>query len=238
MTDGDRALDRVAKVGPFFAVRHDPGDPGAEGYTPLAEVHAHPEHALARRVAAVSATVGAPEPRVAASLVFQGLAARLWSVSLGAAVLTGLRLELDPGLLYWNPDQMAPDDLWLPRPRGGQLGRPAEALGHQVVDGHLEPLVRATRSTCRIAEGLLWGNAASALAGTLRVLDPWCARHDAGDVRRRAVGLVAELLDRPPLRGLGEWSDPGRDFRRHSCCLYYRVPGGGLCGDCALAPRR
>ncbi|MGH3410268.1 MAG: (2Fe-2S)-binding protein [Streptosporangiaceae bacterium] len=27
----------------------------------------------------------------------------------------------------------------------------------------------------------------------------------------------------------------GLGFRRHSCCLYYRLPGGGLCGDCALA---
>jgi ferric iron reductase protein FhuF len=23
-------------------------------------------------------------------------------------------------------------------------------------------------------------------------------------------------------------------FRRQSCCLYYRLPGGGLCGDCCF----
>ncbi|TDC76951.1 ferric iron reductase, partial [Actinomadura sp. 7K507] len=23
-------------------------------------------------------------------------------------------------------------------------------------------------------------------------------------------------------------------FVRHNCCLYYRVPGGGMCGDCGL----
>jgi iron complex transport system ATP-binding protein len=28
------------------------------------------------------------------------------------------------------------------------------------------------------------------------------------------------------------FSDAG--YRRTSCCLYYRVPGGGLCGDCVL----
>ncbi|TDD91462.1 hypothetical protein E1293_02390 [Actinomadura darangshiensis] len=22
---------------------------------------------------------------------------------------------------------------------------------------------------------------------------------------------------------------------RNNCCLYYRVPGGGMCGDCGLA---
>ncbi|MGB3523980.1 MAG: (2Fe-2S)-binding protein, partial [Mycobacterium sp.] len=26
----------------------------------------------------------------------------------------------------------------------------------------------------------------------------------------------------------------GTDYRRASCCLFYRTPGGGLCGDCAL----
>ena len=27
----------------------------------------------------------------------------------------------------------------------------------------------------------------------------------------------------------------GLSFRRRSCCLYYRLPGGALCGDCGLA---
>ncbi|PQM44543.1 Glutamate--cysteine ligase EgtA [Mycobacterium talmoniae] len=27
------------------------------------------------------------------------------------------------------------------------------------------------------------------------------------------------------------------DYRRLSCCLYYRTPGGGLCGDCALTKK-
>ena len=31
----------------------------------------------------------------------------------------------------------------------------------------------------------------------------------------------------------------GTGFRRRSCCLYYRVPGGGVCGDCCfLRPPR
>ncbi|TDC62491.1 hypothetical protein E1200_25580, partial [Actinomadura sp. GC306] len=24
---------------------------------------------------------------------------------------------------------------------------------------------------------------------------------------------------------------------RSNCCLYYRVPGGGMCGDCGLSSR-
>ena len=48
--------------------------------------------------------------------------------------------------------------------------------------------------------------------------------------------LATGMLARPPLRGVGEYG-PDRRFRRRSCCLLYRVPGAGLCGDCILAGR-
>ncbi|MGI5249917.1 (2Fe-2S)-binding protein [Actinacidiphila glaucinigra] len=41
----------------------------------------------------------------------------------------------------------------------------------------------------------------------------------------------------PLLRDAGglRLTGPGAPaYVRRSCCLYYRVPGGGLCGDCAL----
>ena len=108
-------------------------------------------------------------------------------------------------------------------------GLPADAVAVRrvVIDRHLRPLVAAVREVTPVAEGLLWGNAASALAGALTVL----ARDrpaTSGPGRR----LVEELLEMPPLRGAGTFGPRG--FRRRSCCLYYRVPGGGLCGDCAL----
>lgn len=96
-----------------------------------------------------------------------------------------------------------------------------------VVERHLRPLVAAVRAVTPVAEGLLWGNAASALTGALAVL----ARARPGSATA-ATRLVEELLDLTPLRGTGTLGPSG--FRRHSCCLYYRVPGGGLCGDCAL----
>ncbi|WP_083734860.1 (2Fe-2S)-binding protein [Actinomadura sp. CNU-125] len=75
----------------------------------------------------------------------------------------------------------------------------------------------------RLADGLVWGNAASALAGSLNV--------GPRDAARAAI--VRHLLALPPLDGTGELGPAG--FVRRSCCLYYRVPpGGGLCGDCAL----
>ncbi|WP_199808608.1 (2Fe-2S)-binding protein, partial [Streptomyces sp. NRRL S-146] len=51
-------------------------------------------------------------------------------------------------------------------------------------------------------------------------------------IRDRARSLAAELLAHPLLTGAGTLD--GTAFRRRSCCLYYRVPGGGVCGDCCF----
>jgi hypothetical protein len=57
----------------------------------------------------------------------------------------------------------------------------------------------------------------------------------------RAAAVVEELLARAPLDGTAtlERPDPERArwfLVRRNCCLYYRIPGGGTCGDCVLTP--
>ncbi|MFC0602397.1 (2Fe-2S)-binding protein [Streptomyces palmae] len=253
--------------------------------------------ALRARIEAVAAGLGTGEPRVAASLAFQGLAARLWSLGLGPAALRGQVPDLRPDGLWWNPDRLAPEDLWLPTPNavsgsvpgvpsdgvrdvssgagpdpllgggpgalcggapgslpGGEPrvlpggapnpltgGTPDALVGRlydAVLTAHLVPLLHATRAVGRMSEALLWGNAASALAGTARVLVQWCRDTGRQAAAERAKDLTRALLARPPLHRSGGWRlGPERDFRRLSCCLYYRVPGGGLCGDCALRRR-
>jgi ferric iron reductase protein FhuF len=48
------------------------------------------------------------------------------------------------------------------------------------------------------------------------------------------------VLERSSLRGTVGYTGVDRSgssvFRRTTCCLYYRLPDGGLCGDCALRP--
>lgn len=152
--------------------------------------------------------LGTAELRVAGSILFQGLAARRWSPVLGCAV-EGLLLDGSArGWLLTETDDRA------------------ALVAETVVERQLRPLVAALRGVVRISEGLLWGNAASALMGTVLVTE-LAGRDGDGDAR----ALAGELLQRPPLRGA---ADPGPPFRRRSCCLYYRVPGGGLCGDCSL----
>ncbi|MFE9612412.1 (2Fe-2S)-binding protein [Streptomyces sp. NPDC006012] len=185
---------------------------------------------LALRVGVVARRLRASEPRVCASITQQGLAARLWSVALGCAALYGGVPDLDPRLLRWDPDAAAPDDLWLTEVRA--LPATAAVLAETVLHGHLRPLGEALRARYGTAAGLLWGNAGAALAGAARELDRWARGSGRGDVADRARALTAELFAHPPLSATGIFS--GTAFRRRSCCLYYRVPGGGICGDCCF----
>lgn len=250
------ALGRAAAVGPFFAVRTDAGAPRDQGFLPLAELYLGGSiPALRDRVAAVAARLGTAERRVAASLVYQGLAGRLWSVALAPAVLAGRVPDLGGDALWWHPERSTPDELWLPSlatmpPAAAEDSEEGLADGlaedsHEdlagrlraaVLHGHLVPLQRAVVSVSPLSSRLLWGNAASALVGTLRVLVGWCRQEGRGEAAERAVALTASVLDDPLLHGTGTLDPAGPGFSRRSCCLYYRVPGGGLCGDCVLRP--
>jgi FhuF 2Fe-2S C-terminal domain/Ferric iron reductase FhuF-like transporter len=137
--------------------------------------------------------------------------------------------------LHWRPGGAGPW-LWWPGTGGRVVARP-EAVGDVLV-GLLAPLVVAVRARVAVAERVLWGNAASAVAsarGQVAVARPEAAE--------RAAAVAERLLTAPPLAatavlGPPEPPDLRWTFRRRSCCLYYRVPGGGVCGDCVLRVRR
>lgn len=236
--DLDPDLAALRALGGFFVLRTQ-----GEGPRPLptlAEAYAQTSSdtrgdPLTYRVRKVANALHAPELRIAASVAQQGLAARLWSVSLGCAALHGRIPDLDPHLLRWDPHGSAPDDLWLTEVR--PLPGDPTTIADVVLHGHLEPLAAALHHRYRVASGLLWGNAASALAGAARRLDQWARAGGRTDTAARARALTAELFTHPLLAGTGTLT--GTAFRRRSCCLYYRVPGGGVCGDCCFtrAPR-
>ncbi|MER6013912.1 (2Fe-2S)-binding protein [Streptomyces bluensis] len=238
----DTDLTALRALGGFFALRtgeppYGPLPTLAQAYTARhTEAEGDPCAAFADpvgfRVRKVADSVRAPETRVAVSLAHQGLVARLWAVALGSAALYDQVPDLAPGLLRWDPDGAAPDELWLTEVRA----LPADAIGEVVREGHLAPLAAALRERFRMPERLLWGNAGSALMGAVRQLERWAAARGRPDVRDRARGLAVDLFAHP---GLSDALDPVT-LRRRSCCLYYRVPGGGLCGDCCFdrAPSR
>ncbi len=229
--DPDRDLAALRPLGGFFVLRTPPPC----SLPTLDEAYAQepaPDDPLARRVRKVAAALRAHETRVAASVAHQGLAARLWSVSLACAVAYDRVPDLAPDLLHWDPDASAPDDLWLAEVHTA----PTESLGDAVLTTHLAPLTEAVHTRYRLATGLLWGNAASALAGAGRELARWARRHGRTDTAARARALTAALLAHPLLTDTGTLTPTptGPAFRRRSCCLYYRNPGAGVCGDCCF----
>ncbi|MGW0711268.1 (2Fe-2S)-binding protein [Streptomyces sp. NPDC002643] len=231
--DHDAALTGLSALGGFFVLRtgEPPGGPLPTLEEAYAARHADPEREVYEnpvifRVHKVARGVRAPEPRVAASIAHLGFAARLWSIALGSAALYDRVPDLDPRLLRWDADASAPDELWLTDVRP----LPADRVGETVRDAHLVPLAAALRAQLPISARLLWGNAASALMGAVRQLDRWGHANGRAEVGSRAHAIAAELLAHPTLSGT---LDP-LTHRRRSCCLYYRLPGGGLCGDCCF----
>lgn len=232
------ALADVAELGPFFTVGTDPvaAEPG---WRPVAELYADPRP-LRDRIAHVRRALDSDD-RVAASITFQGLAALLVSAPFAAVVLHGVLPRLTARSLYWRPSETGPWALRCPDPTGTTVPAAAEgaaALAELLVEQHLAPLVAAVRAQVPIAERLLWGSVASSVAAGKRVLSV-----ERPAAAGSAARVAARLLGSGPLAGTGELlapSPPDRDwsFRRRSCCLYYRVPGGGLCGDCVLLARR
>ncbi|MDT0449375.1 (2Fe-2S)-binding protein [Streptomyces hesseae] len=214
-------LDELADVGPFFALRT------GEAGLPLRH-----EETIRQRITTVAERLRTDDTRVAASIAFQGIAGRLLSIGLGSAVLTGEVPDLAAGGLRWDTARTAPDDLWLPSP----AALPGEDIRTAVLHGLLVPLHDLIRTVTPISSLVLWGNAGSSLAGSLRVLHTWCLSRNRTAEAARAVALTRDLFTDPLLHGTGELSDSDSNttFIRRTCCLYYRVPGGGMCGDCVL----
>ncbi|MGW4422466.1 (2Fe-2S)-binding protein [Streptosporangium sp. NPDC004631] len=213
------ALDGLTGLGTFFTLAVGEGD-GV--WRPVAEAYAEGlPHLVADRVA----RYGTPEHRVATSVVQLGHAARLWSPVLGCVLVYGVVPDLgDLRQQAHGPALRLPAARGWYAPEGEDL---VQTVYRLVMDEHLAVLAAGLR--VKIAPGLLRGNAGSALAGAAHVL-----LRARPDLRGPLTHLAERLLDTAALRGTGEFTGPDLAFRRRSCCLYYRVPGGERCGDCSL----
>ncbi|CAM5415322.1 hypothetical protein STENM223S_05593 [Streptomyces tendae] len=224
--------------------------PCARGTTPTVTFPRSPRHTapaarmlstpdtdpLTIRVRRVAAALRTREARVAASVAHQGLAARLWSVALGCAALYGAVPDLSPGAVRWDPEGSAPDDLRL-----AEVPRAARRRGlprrRRPARSSRTPVRRPARPPpCR-----------ARTAARQRRLRPRRGRprdHPPRPPRRPPPAPPpGPRPPRPPApRRRGTFTadtDTGSrtgtpPFRRRSCCLYYRVPGGGVCGDCCF----
>jgi FhuF 2Fe-2S C-terminal domain len=209
-------LSEVASYGGLFALTVGGG---AARWRPIGQSYAD---GYADLIGATIRRYRTTEWRIGASLVHLGHAARLWSPVLACALGHGVIPDLT-GL------QRADDgaQLRLPEPIGERLAPSPELLYRAVVQHHMEPLEAGLR--VKMAPGLLSGNIASALVGASKAL--LSARPD---LRQSIVGITHSLLGTGRLAGSGAITSGDLDFRRRSCCLFYRIPDGGKCGDCPL----
>ncbi|HET6209260.1 MAG TPA: (2Fe-2S)-binding protein [Jatrophihabitans sp.] len=240
---------QLRSLGPFFAVElHPAGTPLPGSWRPLAELVTDPA-ALPARIAAVRSVLAsgsglpddAVERRVAASAVLLGLAARLLSPALAAAVLDGVLLDLALDGLGWQPAPGSAFPLAVPaeapRPgpaegvRPGPAGIDGLAAGlADLLTGPIRQLVDAVDAACRLSPLVAWGNVGSAINGAAIVLG-----QRRPELAARTYRLAAAVLARPPLGMTDPVAGPG--FRRTSCCLRYRLAPGdrtAVCADCVL----
>lgn len=251
------AVTDIARMGRFFALNAHPDEadtaPGEGPWRPLPDVWGpdvlgarieNTRHLFADRVDVTPEEV---EPRVAASVLYQGLAARLVSPAMATAVVHGL--VPDPAALRWRTARTGPLPLLLaedraipaPRPCDHGPGDAAETIEQLVVRDLLEPAAAAFRAEVKLSPKVLRGNLASSIAAAARRVEELRPEHGPA-----AHALAGALIAAPTLSGSGEFRAPRpvrstrfgshREvrFTRNSCCLYYRLPGGGKCTDCVL----
>jgi iron complex transport system ATP-binding protein len=205
----------LADISPYFAVGTGPVE---DGWRPVQQLYTDTE-LLDEIVGRVGARLNTTAQRVAASTFFLDFAARLWSICLGALAAHRLLPDLDAEHLLFCEDG-GRIQLHIEHPGGWQGDDLEPMLADMVLKRHLRPLGIALRRLAPISEKILRGNAASALLGAAQVFD-----HDGG--WQLAHRICAERLSDAVIFG-------GDSYRRTSCCLYYRVPRGGLCRDCVL----
>jgi hypothetical protein len=200
------APDRVTAALERIAVWPPDLAPDAR-YVPLAELD------VAAYSEAICHRLGGAPLRVGQSALLMGVASRLWSLTVVPAARDGIlpdpagfTVRQDAGAVVLGVAEVR-----------GFLAPTADDV-HELALGVLRPLVDALP----LSERLLWGNAAASLCAVPRV-------HDLPE----AVALVGDLVHRSPYAGELDLLGDGR-ARRRTCCLFYEVPGAGLCGDCVF----
>ncbi len=224
----DFRLNELCAVSPYFALT--PGDQATKrGWRPVAVMLTDTPEAVVRLDGAidnVAARLGAQTRWVAASIFYQGWAARLTSVYAGSLALGSAVPDLAAERLHYRLGPSGPVEF---------LADPLIALDpdqawRRIIDDHLRPMAEALQRRVRIGRRLLDGNIASSMAGSLATL----ARAGHGPLDTLIHRPWAQLEDLAPY---GRWmvTKDGPRYVRNTCCGYERLPEHRRCGDCSLS---
>ena len=220
----------VATLDGFFGLATGPAEGVDPSWRPFSEFTGE---VLDERVDQVAEQLGGVPRRIAASLLSLSVSARITALVLGTGALHGAVPRLHDRL-RWRPWSGGPAPLWIERPEAVGHDDELPAAAARELGATLGPVLDAVSAQASVSEQVTWGNVASSLGGALRML-----LTQRPDSSAAALALAVGMTGQPPLAGLGEFveepSHPtGVGFVRRTCCLFYRVPGGGTCGDCVL----
>jgi hypothetical protein len=146
------ALDDVALLGPFYAATANPAEVVDDSWRPLRALYTDPEP-LAARIDQVAVALGTEDQRVAASITYQGLAARLVSPLIALAAVHGLTATWSPDTLHWRRAVTGPWPLWESdeRPRAPLAVELPDAVAEALVEPHLVALAVAVRAQVAVS---------------------------------------------------------------------------------------
>ena len=242
--DAGPALHAAARLGPYFAWEPGDGEPGWRPFEDLLDSRTVGERVGAGRSVLArmgGLNAGDLDERAVASIIFLGLASRLVSPLLAAAAVGDALPEPRVGGLWWRPVEGGPIPIaWRGLTATDCTNRDAagvaETLTRTATVGLVQPVLEVFRRRYGLSGQVVWGNVASALGGAAGMIA------DAAPGRaERAATIVEQMLALAPLDGTAELIRPDEEHARwflvrKNCCLYYRIPGGGTCGDCVLTP--
>jgi iron complex transport system ATP-binding protein len=242
-----------ADIGPVAVTRPGSGvDEIADGmWLSCHDLIADPEW-LARVIEGTGRAIGTTDQMVAGSIFIQGYAYRLLALAVSCLTVAGVVPGSAPeamaiGLGRGRASRVAYVDPSVFDVSAGREG--AEALSdpvvadrgltvivEQVVEGHLRPLIAATKDQVRIGERLLWGNVAASASTAFRTME--------GSLGAWVIPLGRRFFELagPELQGLGSYfliekeGKRGWFWERTNCCLFYQIEGHGKCSDCSLTP--
>lgn len=171
------------------------------------------------------------------SLLVQGYAFRIASVSVGSWLVGGGVVDVSPANVEIQFSRHRPNAVrldharWIGAPSGPDLDW--AALHRHLVDEHLAVIIDTARRACRVGARMLWSNVASSCASSFGAF--MAPMHDRA-VWVRAMAQQFFATARGELAAGGEVVPIGPvwAWQRHACCLYYQHTGGSRCGDCSL----
>jgi hypothetical protein len=230
--DGAALLARTAALGEYFELPVA-GEDDWQSIRTLFEPAVMSDFVARTRVAIAESArcdPGVITIKTAASAFQLGVVARLLSPVVGAATCFGAVPLLDPRSVRWQstpghtPRFAITSVDWVKTPTPSNA---AAAISTSVLAAIFTPLNEHLRTLTALSPQVSWGNVISAANGAVTVLAMSQPRQEP-----RGRTLVRELADTDQLAETATFADG--TFLRRSCCLFYQVPGSGLCTVCVL----